>query len=55
MKKFVSFLCAVLIAVPAWSMSFDEAESLWDKRGENVDALSASDMYGKLLSEVWKL
>ena len=49
MKKFVSFLCAVLIAVPAWSMSFDEAESLWDKRGENVShALSASDMYGKL-------
>ena len=49
MKKVVSFLCAVLMAVPAWSMSFDEAESLWDTRGENVvNALSASNMYGDL-------
>ena len=49
MKKIVSFLCAVLMTVPAWSMSFDEAESLWETRGENViNALSASKMYGEL-------
>ena len=49
MKKFVSFLCAVLVAMPAWSMSFDEAESLWERRGESVNnALSASNMYGSL-------
>ena len=49
MKKLVAILCAVLISVPAWSMSYDEAESLWETRGENItNAFSASKMYGSL-------
>jgi hypothetical protein len=49
MKKLVALMCALFIALPVWSQSYDEAESLWEGRGENVvKALEASDMYKAL-------